>query len=151
MTSPADQFNQRTIAEFRANHGRVGGNFAGAPLLLLHTVGARSGQPRMNPMMYLADGGRYLVFASKAGSDSNPDWYWNLRANPDVTIEVGDETIAVHATELTGAERNEKYRIQSERFPGFAGYQQKTSRTIPVIALTRRDASAPDGGVLAAG
>ena len=151
MTSPADQFNQRTIAEFRANHGRVGGNFAGAPLLLLHTVGARSGQPRMNPMMYLADGGRYLVFASKAGSDSNPDWYWNLRANPDVTIEVGDETIAVHATELTGAERDEKYRIQSERFPGFAGYQQKTSRTIPVIALTRRDASAPDGGVLAAG
>ena len=151
MTSPADQFNQRTIAEFRANHGRVGGNFAGAPLLLLHTVGARSGQPRMNPMMYLADGGRYLVFASKAGSDSNPDWYWNLRANPDVTIEVGDETIAVHATELTGAERNEKYRIQSERFPGFAGYQQKTSRTIPVIALPRRDASAPDGGVLAAG
>jgi deazaflavin-dependent oxidoreductase (nitroreductase family) len=151
LTSPADQFNQRTIAEFRANHGRVGGNFAGAPLLLLHTVGARSGQPRMNPMMYLADGGRYLVFASKAGSDSNPDWYWNLRANPDVTIEVGDETIAVHATELTGAERDEKYRIQSERFPGFAGYQQKTSRTIPVIALTRRDASAPDGGVLAAG
>lgn len=82
MTSPADQFNQSTIAEFRANHGRVGGNFAGAPLLLLHTVGARSGQPRINPMMYLADGSRYLVFASKAGSDRHPDWYWNLRANP---------------------------------------------------------------------
>ncbi|MGH3185284.1 MAG: nitroreductase/quinone reductase family protein [Streptosporangiaceae bacterium] len=81
MTSQADQFNQRTIAEFRANQGRVGGNFAGAPLLLVHTVGARSGQPRINPMMYLADGGRYLVFASKAGSDRNPDWYWNLRAN----------------------------------------------------------------------
>ena len=140
MTSQADQFNQRTIAEFRANQGRVGGNFAGAPLLLLHTIGARSGQPRINPMMYLADGARYLVFASKAGSDRNPDWYRNLRASPDVTIEVGEETIPVHATELTGAERDEKYRVQAERYPGFAGYQRKTSRTIPVIALTRRDA-----------
>jgi len=91
------------------------------------------------------------VFASKAGSDSNPDWYWNLRATPDVTIEVGDETIAVRATELSGAERDEKYRIQSERYPGFAGYQQKTSRTIPVIALTRRDAPAPDVHQCAAG
>ena len=146
MPSPADQFNERTIAEFRANHGRVGGNFAGAPLLLLHTVGARSGQPRINPMMYLADGDRYLVFASKAGSDRNPDWYWNLRASPEVTIEVGKETVAVHATELTGGERDEKYRIQSERYPGFAGYQQKTSRIIPVIALTRRDAPTPEAG-----
>ena len=102
MSSPADQFNQRTIAEFRAGHGRVGGNFAGAPVLLLHTVGARSGQPRVNPVMYLADGDRYLVFASKGGSDRNPDWYWNLLANPDVTIEVDNETIAVHATDLTG-------------------------------------------------
>jgi deazaflavin-dependent oxidoreductase (nitroreductase family) len=138
LTSPAEQLNQRTITEFRANHGRVGGNFAGAPLLLLHTVGARSGQPRVNPVMYLADGDRYLVFATKAGSDRNPDWYWNLLANPEVTIETGDETIAVHATELTGAERDEKYRLQSERFPGFAAYQQNTSRTIPVIALTGR-------------
>ena len=146
MTSPTDQFNQRNIDEFRASHGRVGGNFAGAPLLLLHTVGARTGQQRINPVMYLADGDRYLVFASKAGSDSNPDWYWNLRAAPDTAIEVGDETIAVRATELTGAERDEKYRTQSERFPGFAGYQQQTSRTIPVIALTRRDAQAPGAG-----
>ncbi|HET6185875.1 MAG TPA: nitroreductase/quinone reductase family protein [Trebonia sp.] len=89
-------------------------------------------------MMYLADGDRYLVFASKAGSDRNPDWYWNLRANPEVTIKAGDETIAVHATELSGAERDEKYRLQPERYPGFAAYQQKTSRTIPVIALTGR-------------
>ena len=146
MTSQAEQFNQRNIDEFRASHGRVGGNFAGAPLLLLHTAGARSGQQRINPVMYLADGDNYLVFASKAGSDRNPDWYWNLRATPDVTIEVGDETIAVRATELTGAERDEKYRTQSERYPGFAGYQQKTSRTIPVIALTRRDAPAPGAG-----
>lgn len=86
MTSPADQFQPAHHREFRASHGRVGGNFAGAPLLLLHTVGARSGQRRINPMMYLADGDRYLVFASKAGSDRNPGWYWNLWANPDVTI-----------------------------------------------------------------
>jgi len=83
--------------------------------LLLHTVGTRSGQTRITPVRYLADGDRYLVVASKAGSDRKPDWYWNLRANPDVTVEVGDETIAVHATALTGAEREEKYRIQSER------------------------------------
>jgi F420H(2)-dependent quinone reductase len=79
LTSPAHQFNQRTIAEFRDNHGQVGGNFAGAPLLLLHTVGARSGQRRITPMMYLADGDRYLVFAAKAGSDRNPDWFWIRR------------------------------------------------------------------------
>jgi deazaflavin-dependent oxidoreductase (nitroreductase family) len=143
MNRPEDP-NRHIIAEFRANQGQVGGNFAGAPLLLLHTVGARSGQPRINPMMYLADGDRHLVFASKAGSDRNPDWYWNLRANPDVTIEVGDQTIPVHATELTGAERDEHYRLQASRYPGFATYQQRTTRIIPVIALTRRDPAAPD-------
>lgn len=140
MSGPQD-FNQRTIAEFRANHGRVGGGFAGAPILLLHTVGARSGQPRINPMMYLADGDRLLVFASKAGSDRNPDWYWNLRAHPDATVEVGDNTIPVRAVELTGAERDEKYAIQAERYPGFAGYQRNTTRVIPVVALIRRDAT----------
>ncbi|MGD0704490.1 MAG: nitroreductase/quinone reductase family protein [Trebonia sp.] len=149
-TSAVDQFNERTIAEFRASHGRVGDTFDGAPLLLLHTVGARSGQPRVNPVMYLADGDRYLVFASKAGADANPGWYWNLRANPDAAIEVGDETFAVRATELTGAERDEKYRIQSERYPGFAGYRQKTSRAIPVIALTRRDAPPAAAGPMPA-
>lgn len=135
--SPENQ-NERIINEFRENGGRVSGNFAGAPLLLLHTVGARSGQPRINPMMYLQDGDAFLVFASKAGSDNNPDWYWNLRAAPDVTIEVGSETIAVHATELAGALRDAKFRIQAERFPGFAGYQQKTSRVIPVVKLEHR-------------
>jgi deazaflavin-dependent oxidoreductase (nitroreductase family) len=142
--SQTDDPNQQTIAEFHANRGQVGGNFAGAPLLLLHTVGARSGQPRLNPMMYLADSERYLVFASKAGSDRNPDRYWNLRANPDATIEVSDQTIAVHATELAGAERDENYRLQASRYPGFAAYQQKTARVIPVIALTRRDPAPPN-------
>lgn len=140
MTSGPENFNERIIAEFHANGGRVGGNFEGAPLLLLHTVGARSGQPRVNPMMYLADGDDFLVFASKAGSDRNPDWYWNLRAEPDAAIEVGSETIEVRASELVGAERDEKFRIQADRYPGFAGYQRKTSRTIPVIRLQRRTA-----------
>jgi deazaflavin-dependent oxidoreductase (nitroreductase family) len=135
MSDTAD-LNARTIAEFRANHGQVGGGFAGAPLLLLHTVGARSGAPRINPMMYLPDHDRYLVFASKAGSDRHPDWYHNLLAHPEVRIEVGDEILTVLATELHGAERDAFYAEQASRYPGFAAYQRKTERTIPVIALT---------------
>jgi deazaflavin-dependent oxidoreductase (nitroreductase family) len=131
----ADDFNRRNIEEFRANHGRLGGQFEGAPVLLLHSTGARSGEERVNPMMYLADGDRYLVFASAAGADSNPAWYWNLRAHPDASIEVGDEHVDVRAVELTGAERDEKYAVQARRYPGFAGYQEKTTRTIPVVAL----------------
>jgi len=134
--SDGKDFNERNIAEFRANHGRVGGQFEGAPLVLLHTVGAKSGKPRTNIMMYLADGDRYLIFASKAGADENPAWYWNLKANPDARIEVGDDTVDVRATELQGVERDEKYALQAERYPGFADYEHKTSRTIPVVALT---------------
>lgn len=130
-----DDINTRTIAEFRRNHGQVGGNFAGAPLLLLHTVGARSGQARVNPVMYLRDGDRYVVFASKAGADTNPDWYHNLKAHPDARIEVGDETLEVHAAVLHGPERDELFTRQATRYPGFAAYQHKTSRIIPVIAL----------------
>jgi deazaflavin-dependent oxidoreductase (nitroreductase family) len=129
-------FNAQTIAEFRAHHGQVGGNFAGAPLLLLHTVGARSGAPRINPMMYLPDQGRYLVFASKAGSDRHPDWYHNLLAHPEVRIEVGDEILTVRAVELNGAERDAHFTEQARRYPGFAAYQRSTERIIPVIALT---------------
>jgi deazaflavin-dependent oxidoreductase (nitroreductase family) len=132
----ADDFNERNIAEFRANHGRVGGNFEGAPLVILHTVGAKSGEPRTNIMMYQADAERYLVFASAAGADKNPAWYWNLKANPDTRIEVGDNVVDVHATELEGHERDEKYALQAERYPGFADYEAKTSRVIPVVALT---------------
>lgn len=132
----ADDFNERNIEEFRANHGRVGGNFEGAPLVILHTVDAKSGEPRTNIMMYLADGDRYLIFASKAGADTNPAWYWNLKANPDARIEVGDDIVDVHASELEGKERDDKYALQAERYPGFADYEAKTSRVIPVVALT---------------
>jgi deazaflavin-dependent oxidoreductase (nitroreductase family) len=130
-----DDFNRRNIEEFRANHGRVGGQFEGAPVLLLHSIGARSGAERVSPMMYLADGDRYLVFASAAGADHNPAWYWNLVSNPDASIEVGDEHLNVHADELKGADRDEKYAEQARRYPGFAEYERKTTRTIPVISL----------------
>ena len=131
-----DDFNRRNIEEFRANHGRLGGQCEGAPVLLLHSKGARSGKERVSPMMYMADGDRYLVFASAAGADRNPAWYWNLVAHPDARIEVGDDHVDIHAVELHGAERDSKYALQAERYPGFAEYERKTSRTIPVIALT---------------
>jgi deazaflavin-dependent oxidoreductase (nitroreductase family) len=141
--SDGNDFNERNIAEFRANHGRVSGPFEGAPVLLLHAVGARSGTPRTNIMMYLADGDRYLVFPSNAGGDHNPAWYWNLKANPEVRIDVGDYIVDVHATGLEGFERDDKYALQAQRYPGFAEYQRMTSRTIPVIALTPTRAPRP--------
>lgn len=131
-------FNQAQIEEFRANRGRLGGAFEGAPVLLLHSIGARSGHERVNPVMYMADGDRYLVFASAAGADNNPAWYWYLRAHPDAEIEIGDDRVAVHAVELRGAERDAKYALQAERYPGFADYQRRTNRTIPVVALLPR-------------
>lgn len=128
-------YNDDIIAEFRANDGRVGGNFAGAPMLLLHTVGAKSGQPRVNPMMYLDIDGHRYVFASKAGADTNPDWYHNLVANPDVTVEVGTSTYSARASVVNGAHRQRVFDEQARRYPGFRGYQQKTSRVIPVVEL----------------
>lgn len=133
-TSPAD-FNAQIIEEFRANEGRVGGMFDGLPLLLLHHIGAKSGKSRINPLAYQSDGGRYVVFASKAGAPTNPDWYHNLKAQPNVTIEVGADTINVIAGEATGEERERLYRTQAERIPQFAEYEQKAKRIIPVIVL----------------
>jgi deazaflavin-dependent oxidoreductase (nitroreductase family) len=134
-TSPAD-FNAKIIDEFRANEGRVSGMFEQMPLLLLHHTGARSGTARVNPLAYQADDGRYVIFASKAGAPTNPDWYHNLKAHPNVTIEVGADTIDVVADEATGEERERLYRTQAERMPMFAEYAQKTDRTIPVRVLT---------------
>lgn len=131
-------WNDQIITEFRENHGRVGGNFEGAPMLLLHTRGAKSGQPRVHPMMYLAGENGWYVFASKAGADTNPDWYHNLKAHPEVQIEVGDDTVDVTAMEVTGQRRNEIYAEQARRYPGFAEYEAKTDRVIPVLELTRR-------------
>ena len=134
-TSPAD-FNARVIEEFRANGGRVGGPFDGMSLLLLHHNGARSGSSRVNPLAYQRDGDRYVVFASKAGAPTNPAWYHNLKAEPNVTIEVGTETIPVVASEASGDERDRLYATQKKLVPSFADYEQKTDRVIPVIVLT---------------
>ena len=134
-TSPND-FNAQIIEEFRANQGRVGGMFEGTTLLLLHHVGARTATNRVNPVVYDRDGDRYVIFASKAGAPSNPDWYHNLKAHPNVSIEVGTDTIDVVADEAVGEERDRLFRRQTERSPGFAEYQAKTDRVIPVIVLT---------------
>jgi deazaflavin-dependent oxidoreductase (nitroreductase family) len=139
-TSPAD-FNAQIIEEFHANEGRVGGMFAGMPLLLLHHTGAKSGKSRINPLAYQSDDGRYVVFASKGGAPANPDWYHNLKAQPNVTIEVGADTIDVLASEATGEERERLYRTQAERIPQFAEYEQVADRVIPVILLTPTEAS----------
>jgi deazaflavin-dependent oxidoreductase (nitroreductase family) len=133
--SDFNDWNIKIIDEFRANSGKVAGPFDGAPLLLLHTRGAKSGSERVNPVMYLEDGDRMFVFASKGGADSNPDWFHNLVANPKVKAEVGDKSYDVTAKPVTGAERDRIYTIQSERFPQFKEYQDKTSRVIPVVEL----------------
>jgi deazaflavin-dependent oxidoreductase (nitroreductase family) len=132
-----NDWNQSVVEEFRANNGKVGGRFEGAPLLILKTTGAKTGRVHVSPMMYQADGDRFLIFASKGGSPTHPDWYHNLVANPRATIEVGDETFDVDAEVLTGEERDRFFAIQAERYPGFAEYQEKTERIIPVIALVR--------------
>ena len=136
--STTADWNEKIIEEFRANEGRVGGNFEGAPMLLLHTTGARSGTERVNPMMYLELDGRIFVFASKAGAPTNPDWYHNLLAHPEVTVELGTETFEATASPLRGQERDRVYGEQANRYPGFAEYQDKTTRIIPVLELSRQ-------------
>jgi deazaflavin-dependent oxidoreductase (nitroreductase family) len=134
-TSQAD-FNAQVIEEFRANAGHVGGPFEAMPLLLLHHVGAKSGTQRVTPLVYGEDGGRYVIFASKGGAPTNPDWYHNLKAHPSVTIEVGSDTIDVVASEAEREERDRIYRAQAEQQPQFGEYQAKTDRIIPAIILT---------------
>src|SRR5260370_5254268 len=131
-------FNLYLIDEFRAKQGKVGGQFAGAPLLLLTTPGAKSGATRTVPVVYAPDGDRLVVCASKAGAPSHADWYHNLVANPRVSVEVGSERFDADAVVLTGDERARLFTEQAALFPGFAEYQAKTTRVIPVVALERR-------------
>jgi len=131
-------WNTAIIDEFRANEGRVGGNFEGAPMLLLHTVGARSGEPRVNPMVYRREGDAYIVFASKAGAPTNPDWYHNLVAHPDIEAEIGADTVTLTARVAEGEERERLWSAQKQVMPGFADYERKTSRQIPVVVLEPR-------------
>jgi deazaflavin-dependent oxidoreductase (nitroreductase family) len=137
----ANDWNTTIINEFRANEGRVGGNFEGAPMIILHTTGAKSGLEREIPLMYLPDDanpGRVFVFASKAGAPTSPDWYHNLKANPAVKAEIGAETFEATAEEITGPDRDAIYAEQARRYPGFAEYEKNTTRVIPVIALNRK-------------
>ena len=136
MTEVND-WNSKIIAEFRENGGKVGGQFEGAPLLLLHTVGAKTGQERVNPMMYREVGSGYAVFASKAGAPTNPDWFHNVVANPRVQAEIGTQTVDLTARVAQGAERDEIWEAQKGNYPGFADYETKTTRTIPVVILER--------------
>jgi len=133
----APNWNQRTIDEFRAHKGKVGGIFEGKHLLLLSSIGAKSGQRRINPLAYLPDGDRLIIFATKRGAPTNPDWYYNLLAHPEATVEVGTEEFAVTASVVQGAERDQLYARQVAVTPAFGDYEQKTSRKIPVIALKR--------------
>jgi deazaflavin-dependent oxidoreductase (nitroreductase family) len=128
-------WNTQIIEEFRANEGKVGGRFEGATMLLLHTTGAKSGQERVNPLVYLADGDDMVVFASKGGAPTNPDWYHNLLANPEVTVEVGTTTVRARARVTKGEERDALWARQVAARPQFADYEASTDRVIPVIVL----------------
>lgn len=140
MSDPND-WNAAIIAEFRANDGKVGGQFAGAPMVLMHHVGRKSGRESVNPVMYMPsdDPKTIYVFASKGGAPTHPDWYWNMTEAGRATVEVGTETYDVTVRELEGEERDRVYAEQVSRYPGFGEYEQKTAgiRTIPVLALTR--------------
>lgn len=131
----ANDWNTKIIEEFRANDGKVGGPFEGARLLLLHTMGAKTGQERVTPMMYRPVDGGYAVFASKAGAPTNPDWYHNLVANPSVQAEIGTQTLRLTARVAAHAEREPIWSAQKREYPGFEEYEEKTSRQIPVVIL----------------
>ena len=136
MPTQEQEWNAPIIAEFRANGGEVAAPFDNPPpMVLLHTIGARSGREHIVPMRVREEGDTLYVFASAHGSDRHPDWYYNIMAHPDFVIEKGTETIPVHASEVTGAERERIFRAHAERFPVFAEYEQKLTRTIPVLKL----------------
>jgi deazaflavin-dependent oxidoreductase (nitroreductase family) len=135
-----NDWNRGTIEAFRANHGQVGGFWEGRPLLLLTTTGAKSGKVHTTPVMYLREGDRVFIFASKGGAPTHPDWYHNLVAHPDVTVEIEDKTYRAIAKPVTGEKRDQIYARWEERYPQFREYQEKTSRSIPVIELELQSA-----------
>ncbi len=136
VTNERINWNQKIIEEFRANDGNVGGHFEGKTLLLLHTTGAKSGKERVNPVAYVRDGIRYVVIASKSGAPTHPDWYYNILAHPQVTIEVGTETFQAQAEVTEEPERTRLYNKMAEMLDSFNDYRRKTDRVIPVIKLT---------------
>jgi len=138
MTDRQD-WNSKILEEFRANEGKVGGPFEGAPMIVIHTKGRKSGKEILNPLVYQAVDGKLAIFASKGGAPEHPDWYRNIMANPDITVEVGTETFRVRAREAEGEERETIWTKQKQLMPGFAEYEQKTTgiRDIPVVILER--------------
>ena len=137
MPDPND-WNAKVIEEFRANQGKVAGPFEGMTLLLLHHTGAKSGAERVNPVAYQAVGDDFAVFASKGGAPTNPDWYHNLVAHPETSVEVGTDTVPVVARVAQDDERQRIWEKQKQVVPSFAEYETKTERTIPVVILERR-------------
>jgi len=132
-----NDFNAKIIEEFRANGGKLGGPFEGAPVLLLHHTGAKSGTQRVNPVAYRTVGDSIAIFGSKGGAPTNPDWYYNLRAHPETSVEVGTETIPVVARVADDAERAPIWEAQKRDNPGFADYEKQTTRQIPIVILER--------------
>jgi deazaflavin-dependent oxidoreductase (nitroreductase family) len=137
MTEEFKDFNRNLIDEFRSNKGKVGGMFEGAPLLLLTTTGAKSGEARVAPLAYTKDNDRFVIIASKGGAASHPDWYFNLLANPEVTVEVGEERFPARATIQQGGERQRLFDQMARQMPNFAEYQRNTKRELPVVVLNR--------------
>jgi len=134
-----NDFNRPIIEEFHANGGKVGGPFEGIPLLLLTTTGAKSGKQRINPLAYITDGERLVILASKNGAPTHPDWYYNIVAHPDVTVEVGTDTFAARAIVADSAERDRLFANMAAMLSIYAEYQAKIARTIPVVVLTRKE------------
>ena len=132
-----NDWNQKVIEEFRANGGAVGGQFAGAPMILVHHKGAKTGTERVNPMVYQPVGDSFAIFASKAGAPTNPDWFHNLVAHPKTQVEIGTDTFDVVARVAEGEERSKIWEQQKADMPGFADYEKATTREIPVIILDR--------------
>ena len=132
-----NDFNEKIIDEFRSNGGKVGGALEGSPLLLLQTTGAKTGRTRVKPLVYRRDGDRLVVFGTKGGSPTHPEWYHNVRANPRVTVEVGSDRFEADAKVAPPDERDRLWRLQTQDVPVFADYQKRTDRTIPVVILER--------------
>ena len=131
-------WNAKIIKEFRENDGKVGGHFENSTLLLLHTTGAKSGKPRINPLMCLQDGDRYVVVASKGGAPTHPDWHYNILANADVTVELGTEKFEATATLAEEPERTELYAKMEALADAFTEYKKTSGRVIPVVVLKRK-------------
>lgn len=133
-----NEFNRGVIAEFRSNAGKVGGPFDGAPMILVHHTGAKSGKAYVTPLVYSRDGDAYVIIASKAGAPDDPQWFHNIVAHPDLTIEVGADTIRVHARVAEGDDRARLYRVQADAMSNFDEYAKLTTREIPVLVLEPR-------------